>query len=178
MHDLQWYCKDGPTWQACIPSASFLCRCGCPLCLCHLSYVYSCFSEFVWLIQDTHIPLIFVFVVLIYIPCYTVNAHTIHHMMCLSTVTMLIQVRILLRTRNNHIYTAGRSKRWCCFCGMPRNSHFCGDTEAHYRRHTCMMSPLLVQLVNATHVLVVTPDDVGCGFPVDCCHTWRLIVAE
>ena len=102
MHDLQWYCKDSPTWQARISSTSFLCHCGCPLCLCHLPYVYSCFSDFVWFIKDTHIPFC-ICCINLYTTLYSKCSHNPPHDVFFHShnVTLSAQVKILLRTRNN-----------------------------------------------------------------------------
>ena len=112
MHVLQWYCKDSPTWQARISSMSFLCHCGCPLCLCHLPYVYSCFSEFVWFIKDTHIPFC-ICCINLYTTLYSKCSHNPPNDVFFHShnVTLSPQVKILLRTRNNHIYTI-YTTRW------------------------------------------------------------------
>ena len=124
MHDLQWYCKDGPTWQARISSMSFLCHCGCPLCLCHLPYVYSCFSEFVWFIKNTHIPFC-ICCINLYTTLYSKCSHNPPHDVFFHShnVTLSAQVKILLRTRNNHIYTI-YTTRWSTWWWYLRYLHY------------------------------------------------------
>ena len=81
------------------------------------------------------------------------------------SVTLSIQVRILKNKKQSYLhYLHCRTiydKIFYIYIYFffivvcPETVIFCGDTEAHHRRHTCMMFPLPVTLSSCVHTVSI-----------------------
>ena len=146
---------DRPAYHPChsCVTVGVLCACAtCPMCI--AVSLSLCDSLKIHIFH-------FVFVVLICTPHYTVNAHTIHHMMCLSTVAVsqchTVSIGENTKEQETIIFTLftlrGDLLYEIVIAVCPETVIFCGDTEAHHR-----IKAHMYDVSTARPLVVLRPD--------------------